>query len=579
MKLAALLSLLSSLAFGQSVLGRMITPHCQDESTFPATTDETRSAILCGTDAGTKLYGSPGDGGAWFLVAPAASSGSSGTVTSVSVTTANGVSGSVATSTTTPAITLTLGAITPASVAAVGSVTGSNLSGTHSGTSSGTNTGDQTSVSGNAGTATALQTPRTIDGVSFDGTANIVGPCAGAGVTGNACNSAGKFAYDAGVYVTGGMLVRDNFGDSLPAPGRMYVGYSGVEGGSFAFGVYGTSGGGAIGAQGPNGFAYTGTQDGVGRTFTVTVGGALWAAGALTADSVGASGAITGNSISITNGISENTPQSQGFQFNGNAILYQAPTTLGTILRGLGADGSSAFGVASDTSATFSTGGSKIHSFRNNTVEKAYVDYSGIFVGQGATLTTPLAASSGGNGSTAVTAGGIAYGDGTTRAMTSSHTAGQCVKWNGSSAPTAGDCTAGQQLSFSGTEFDSAATVTANEGQKFAGGGVFLTDGTTQALTCAWHLPPVGNTDQIIEVSIRDESGELCHCTISNCDPTSTDTTGGSVSGGSINTPRTCACTGGSLSAGRVGSITVTTNSTCTTDPGQIHCNALFTSP
>jgi len=47
-------------------------------------------------------------------------------------------------------------------------------SGTFSGTSSGTNTGDQTSVSGNAGTATALQTPRTIDGVSFDGTANIV---------------------------------------------------------------------------------------------------------------------------------------------------------------------------------------------------------------------------------------------------------------------------------------------------------------------------------------------------------------------------------------------------------------------
>lgn len=39
-----------------------------------------------------------------------------GTVTSVSVTTANGVSGSVATSTTNPAITLTLGAITPTTV-------------------------------------------------------------------------------------------------------------------------------------------------------------------------------------------------------------------------------------------------------------------------------------------------------------------------------------------------------------------------------------------------------------------------------------------------------------------------------
>ncbi len=42
--------------------------------------------------------------------------GGSGTVTSVSVTTANGISGSVATDSTTPAITLSLGAITPTSV-------------------------------------------------------------------------------------------------------------------------------------------------------------------------------------------------------------------------------------------------------------------------------------------------------------------------------------------------------------------------------------------------------------------------------------------------------------------------------
>lgn len=59
-----------------------------------------------------------------------------GTVTTVSVVTANGVSGTVATATTTPAITLTLGAITPTSVNASSTVTGSNLTGT--------NTGDQT---------------------------------------------------------------------------------------------------------------------------------------------------------------------------------------------------------------------------------------------------------------------------------------------------------------------------------------------------------------------------------------------------------------------------------------------------
>ncbi len=47
--------------------------------------------------------------------------------------TANGVSASIANATTTPAITFTLGAITPTSVAASGAVTGSNLSGTNTG--------------------------------------------------------------------------------------------------------------------------------------------------------------------------------------------------------------------------------------------------------------------------------------------------------------------------------------------------------------------------------------------------------------------------------------------------------------
>jgi len=46
-----------------------------------------------------------------------------------------------------------------------GAISGSNLSGT--------NTGDQTTITGNAGTATALQTARTISGTSFDGTADI----------------------------------------------------------------------------------------------------------------------------------------------------------------------------------------------------------------------------------------------------------------------------------------------------------------------------------------------------------------------------------------------------------------------
>ena len=58
----------------------------------------------------------------------------------------------------------------------------SSLTGfTGSGTSSGTNTGDQTSVTGNAGTATALATARNIFNISFNGTANVVGDATNTG--------------------------------------------------------------------------------------------------------------------------------------------------------------------------------------------------------------------------------------------------------------------------------------------------------------------------------------------------------------------------------------------------------------
>lgn len=50
---------------------------------------------------------------------------------------------------------------------------------TGNGSATGTNTGDQTTISGNAGTATALQNARTINGVSFNGTANISIPIIG----------------------------------------------------------------------------------------------------------------------------------------------------------------------------------------------------------------------------------------------------------------------------------------------------------------------------------------------------------------------------------------------------------------
>lgn len=119
------------------------------------------------------------------------SAGGTGTVTSVSVVNANGISGSIATSTTTPAITLALGAITPSSVVATGTISASNLSGT--------NTGDQTSVTGNAGTATKLATARSLSitgditytSPSFDGSANVSAAATLASVNSNV----GSFTY------------------------------------------------------------------------------------------------------------------------------------------------------------------------------------------------------------------------------------------------------------------------------------------------------------------------------------------------------------------------------------------------
>lgn len=85
---------------------------------------------------------------------------SGGTVTSVSVTTANGVSGSVATATTTPAITLTLGNITPTTVNGLTIVSGAyTLTMLNDATVYGINSGDQLNVLGSSGssdTATIL---------------------------------------------------------------------------------------------------------------------------------------------------------------------------------------------------------------------------------------------------------------------------------------------------------------------------------------------------------------------------------------------------------------------------------------
>ena len=117
-----------------------------------------------------------------------------GSVTSVSVTTANGVSGSVSNPTTTPAISLVLGAITPSSVNAV-VLSGSslpNLTVTGTASVSGANTGDQTNITGNAATVT---TNANLTGhVTSTGNAAVLGSFSSANLAGALSDETGSGA-------------------------------------------------------------------------------------------------------------------------------------------------------------------------------------------------------------------------------------------------------------------------------------------------------------------------------------------------------------------------------------------------
>lgn len=83
------------------------------------------------------------------------------------------ISGNAATVTTNANLTGPVTSVGNATAIANGAISNAMLANGAVANLSGTNTGDQTTVSGNAGTATALQTARNINGVAFDGTANI----------------------------------------------------------------------------------------------------------------------------------------------------------------------------------------------------------------------------------------------------------------------------------------------------------------------------------------------------------------------------------------------------------------------
>ena len=161
----------------------------------------TSSKALQGTDASLLTSGTVSGTGVNLCTdsngGATTTSCSNGTVTNLTITTANGVSGSVATSTTTPAITLTLGAITPTSVAATGALSGASLSATGAtpgGVSLTAGTGSIPSLAANSagfaaptsgGTAYLFKLPATISA----GILHAAAPATADGVTESAVTS------------------------------------------------------------------------------------------------------------------------------------------------------------------------------------------------------------------------------------------------------------------------------------------------------------------------------------------------------------------------------------------------------
>ena len=173
------------------------------------------------------------------------------------------------------------------------------FSGTISATNlSGTNTGDQTTITGNAGSATILQTARTIGGVSFNGSANIDLP--GVNTSGNQ-NTSGNAATATEVIRT---VSSDNEANLLYATigsndfFRIRVG--GASNAGFAEIATADDASEPIYVR-----QYSGTFSTLTRTATILDGsGNTSFPGTVTAPTF--SGALSGNASTVTNGVYTN---------------------------------------------------------------------------------------------------------------------------------------------------------------------------------------------------------------------------------------------------------------------------------
>lgn len=172
--------------------------------------------------------------GSNIILADGGAAGGAGTVTSVSVTTQNGVSATVTNPTTTPALAFTLGAITPSSVASTGNISASAGSLSVSGTLSFSGSQAFNSFTGNGlKVATGTGTYTSGHGIVVDASGNLIdsGSAGGGGVT-NLSGTANQITASAS---TGAVTL--SIPSALVLPGTATVSGGGVYKGTTLFGV------------------------------------------------------------------------------------------------------------------------------------------------------------------------------------------------------------------------------------------------------------------------------------------------------------------------------------------------------
>ncbi len=450
---------------------------------------------------------------------------SSGGVSSVAVTTANGFSCSVANPTTTPNLTCTLGAITPTTIVASSTISGSNLSGTNSGNVTLASFGSTANANG-ASLSTQVLTLQPASASFPGGVSTTTQSFAGnktftGSVTADTVNAGTSFN-------TGAMSITDDLTVTTIGPNPVVLPQ-----------LLTTIGNRAIEMQST-------------------------AANIIASDTSAANASSTVACFELQS-IST---------LDANDLVFGVKNTAGTRLFKVDNEG--------DTVATGALSASNLSG--TNTGDQTITltgDVTGSGTGSFATTyagTVPVA--KGGTNLTAATDDNVMVGNGTTwqsKALSNcTDTAGQHLNYTASSntfsCGTSNSANAVTNASWSASAIGVLATST-----NFSG-GVSTTQGTIQRISCGWTVAGVngaGTHHVIVRVLQTDTSNattEICSCTLLKLDQTTAADCNTAAS-----SPLSCACSGSMATPGMYYTVQFKDSTDCTTTPSAMVCNVEYT--